>query len=42
MIDGDDIWEMLFSIMKGNVPDELTEDVLSELAATIAAMMGGA
>jgi hypothetical protein len=31
-IDGNDIWEALFGIMKGNVPDELTEDVCEQLA----------
>lgn len=32
MIDGNDIWEALFGILKGNVPDELTENVLQQLA----------
>jgi hypothetical protein len=31
-IDGNDIWETLFGIMKGNVPDEITEDVCAQLA----------
>lgn len=35
MIDGNDIWEALFGIMKGNVPDELTVDVLEQLAAQL-------
>lgn len=34
-IDGNDIWELLFSIMNGNVPDELTEEVLNQLAEGI-------
>lgn len=31
-MDGNDIWEMLFSIMKGDVPDALTVEVLEQLA----------
>jgi hypothetical protein len=34
-IDGNDIWEALFSIMKGNVPDEMTEDVCAQLAEAL-------
>ena len=37
-MDGNDLWETLFSILKGNVPDELTVEVLDELAASIAAL----
>jgi hypothetical protein len=33
--DGNDIWEALFSIMKGDVPEELTVDVLEQLAAAL-------
>lgn len=32
MIDANDIWEALFGILKGNVPEELTEDVCEQLA----------
>jgi hypothetical protein len=32
MIDGNEIWEALFSILEGDVPDELTEDCLGKLA----------
>jgi len=31
-LDGNEIWELLFAIMRGNVPDELTPEVLDELA----------
>jgi hypothetical protein len=32
MIEGNDIWEALFSILKGDVPDEMTQQVCDELA----------
>lgn len=32
---GNDIWEILFGILKGNVPEELTDDVLEQLARAI-------
>lgn len=32
MIDGNDIWEALFSITEGDVPDGMTEDICEELA----------
>lgn len=32
MIDGNDIWEALFSIMEGNVPDKMNEDTCQRLA----------
>lgn len=35
MIDGNDIWEALFSILKGNVPDEMTVEVCEALAAAL-------
>ena len=35
MIDGNDIWELLFAIMKGNVPEEMTEAVCEQLAQAI-------
>lgn len=35
MVDGNDIWEALFGIMRGNVPDEMTEEVCSQLAAAL-------
>ena len=35
-MDGNDLWEMLFSIMKGDVPDALTVEVLDQLASAIA------
>lgn len=35
-MDGNDLWEMLFGIMEGNVPDELTVEVLDQLASAIA------
>lgn len=37
VLDGNDIWEALFGIMRGNVPDEMTEEVCSQLAAALAA-----
>ena len=44
MIEGNDIWEALFSIMKGDVPEELTDECLNKLAehlnSAIAAMRG--
>jgi len=36
-LDGNDIWEALFGIMKGDVPDEMTEDVCGQLATALAA-----
>jgi len=36
VLDGNDIWEALFGIMRGNVPDEMTEEVCSQLAAALA------
>jgi hypothetical protein len=41
-VDGNDIWEALFSIMKGNVPDEMTESVCAKLAARLALGAGDA
>jgi len=35
-LDGNDIWEALFGILKGDVPDALTEDVCQQLANAIA------
>jgi len=35
-LDGNDIWEALFGILKGDVPDALTEDVCQQLADAIA------
>ncbi len=32
VLDGNDIWEALFSILKGNVPDEMTVEVCEQLA----------
>lgn len=37
ILDGNDIWEALFGICKGNVPDGMTEDVCQQLAECIAA-----
>lgn len=34
-IDGNDLWEMLFSITKDSVPEGLTDEVLNELAKAI-------
>lgn len=34
-MDGNDIWEILFGLLKGDVPDCLTPEVLEELATTI-------
>lgn len=34
-MDGNEIWEILFGIMEGNVPAELTVDVLDKLAKAI-------
>lgn len=35
MIDGNEIWESLFGILKGDVPEALSEFALSELANDI-------
>lgn len=35
-IDGNEIWEALFGILKGDVPDALNEDVCDQLAAAFA------
>jgi hypothetical protein len=35
-LDGNDIWEALFGIMRGNVPDELTEALCQQLADALA------
>jgi hypothetical protein len=40
-MDGNEIWEALFSIMKGDVPEELTVDVLDQLAAALTSPDGG-
>ena len=36
-ITGNDIWELLFGILKGDVPDEMTEEVCDELALALLA-----
>lgn len=36
-LDGNDIWEALFGILKGDVPDALTEEVCSKLATALSA-----
>lgn len=37
MTDGNDLWESLFGILEGDVPDALTPAVLNELALAVAA-----
>lgn len=32
LIEGNDIWEALFGIMKGDVPEEMTPEVCDKLA----------
>lgn len=39
-IDGNEIWEALFGIMEGNVPDELTEEVCEQLAESLSSLRG--
>src|SRR6185312_8772543 len=34
-LDGNDIWEALFGIMRGNVPEQMTDDVCEQLAAAL-------
>jgi len=41
-MDGNEIWEILFGILKGDVPDALTPEVLDQLAAALSPNQGGA
>jgi hypothetical protein len=34
-LDGPELWEVVFGIMKGDVPEELTEEVFSQIAVAI-------
>ena len=34
-LDGPELWEIVFGVMKGDVPEELTKDVLSQVAAAV-------
>jgi len=35
MVDGNDIWEALFGILEGDVPEQMTEEVCQKLAAAL-------
>lgn len=35
MLDGNEIWEILFSIYKGDVPEGMTEEVCNKLAEAL-------
>lgn len=37
-VDGNDIWEALFDIMQGNVPNEMTHGVCQKLADAMSTM----
>lgn len=40
-MDGNELWEILFGILKGDVPDALTPEVLQQLADAINSIHAG-